>query len=220
MKILAVSDLVVPYLYNSDVRQSYGDVDIVLGCGDLPFYYLEFLQSAIDAQVYYVRGNHDQAPQFTSDGRVLRDVQGGVDLHGRVLNINGLLVAGLEGSMRYRPNAPHMYTESEMRRQIYRLLPLLALKRVRYGRPLDIFVAHSPPKDIHDQDDLAHTGFKIFLTLLKLIEPKLMLHGHVHLYQDKNQRSQLGKTTIINVYPYYLFEAHPDKKNQTVDLLL
>lgn len=216
MKILAVSDRVVPYLYTSDVKEKYGDVDYVFGCGDLPFYYLEFLHSALDARVFYVRGNHDQSPQYTSDGRVLRHVQGGVDLHTRAVYIKGLLVAGLEGSMRYRPNTPHMYTESEMRRQIYGLLPALVWNRVRYGRPVDVLITHSPPFGIHDQPDLPHTGFKVFLNLLKLAEPKLMIHGHVHLYKKKNQFSRFGNTTIVNVYPSFVFQAFPDPAGHQV----
>ena len=42
MKILAVSDRVMDQIYCTDVRQKYPDVDLVIGCGDLPFYYLEF----------------------------------------------------------------------------------------------------------------------------------------------------------------------------------
>ena len=36
MKILALSDRVVERVYSSNIIQNYGDVDLVLGCGDLP----------------------------------------------------------------------------------------------------------------------------------------------------------------------------------------
>ena len=49
MKILAVSDRVLDKLYSGTIRQTYTDVDLMIGCGDLPFYYLDFLTSAIDA---------------------------------------------------------------------------------------------------------------------------------------------------------------------------
>ena len=82
----------------STVTERFPDVDLLIGCGDLPFFYLEFLHSALNSSLIYVRGNHDRGPQYTADGRELRRVPGGVDLHARVWRRYGLLVAGLEGS--------------------------------------------------------------------------------------------------------------------------
>ncbi len=214
-KILAVSDKVVPHLYDSDVRQRLPRIDLILGCGDLPFYYLEFLQSALDAQVLYVHGNHDQKPQFTADGRVLRDVQGGIDVHGRIVTTHGLAIAGLEGSMRYRPGDRYMYSEGEMRRQVGRLLPRIVFRRLLRKRNLDILITHSPVKDIHDLKDLPHTGFKVFRTFLKIARPKYMLHGHVHHYDQVRQRTEFEQTEIINVYPSYLFDYDDPERIST-----
>ena len=47
MKILAVSDRVLDKLYSGQTRQAYADVDLLIGCGDLPFYYLDFLTSSV-----------------------------------------------------------------------------------------------------------------------------------------------------------------------------
>ena len=207
MKILAVSDKVVDYLYSSDVCQRFPDVDILIGCGDLPFYYLEFLVSALDKRLVYVRGNHDTGPQYTLEGRQLERVHGGTDIHGRCVWRHNLLIAGLEGSMRYRPHAPFMYTEGEMRYQIARLLPRLLRNKMRHGRYLDIFVTHSPPYGIHDRPDRPHTGFKIFLKFLEWFSPKYMLHGHIHVYRrDEQVITQYLDTTVINVYPYFYFD--------------
>lgn len=204
MKILAVSDKVVDHLYCSNVKRKYPGIDLLIGCGDLPFYYLEFLVSAFDRRMVYVLGNHDKGPQYTAEGRVLTEVKGGIDVHARSVYMNKLLFAGLEGSMRYRPNRPFMYTEAEMRNNIGRLLPRLLRNRVKHGRYLDILVAHSPPFGIHDKPDLPHTGFKIFLSFLEWFKPIYMLHGHIHLYrQDTVRVSRYDETTIINVYPYF-----------------
>ena len=207
MRVLAVSDRLVDHLYASDVATRYSDIDLIVGCGDLPFYYLEFLLSAFNSPLVYVKGNHDQGPQYTSDGRELTTVEGGEEIHGRVTVVNGLLMAGLEGSMRYRPNAPLMYTETEMRWNVARLLPSLLWSRIRYGRDLDILVAHSPPHGIHDGADLAHRGFEIFRLLIRRFRPRYFLHGHVHVYRNDVPRvTHFGETTVINVYPYRLFE--------------
>jgi Icc-related predicted phosphoesterase len=100
-----------------------------------------------------------------------------------------------------------MYSEAEMRQQVTRLVPRLLLNRQRYGRYLDILVTHSPPFGIHDRSDIAHTGFKIFNTFIKLFKPRYMLHGHIHVYrQDVSRVTQVENTTIINVYPYRVIE--------------
>jgi uncharacterized protein len=207
MKILAVSDQVLDSIYRPYVKESYPDIDLIIGCGDLPFYYLEFLVSALDVPLVYVRGNHDHGPQYTIEGRVLQGVQGGVDLHGRVVSLDSLLLAGLEGSIRYRPGAPLMYSQAEMRWQMGRLLPRLLLNRVRYGRFLDILITHSPPFGIHDRSDLAHTGFKIFRPFMRYFKPRYLLHGHIHIYrQDTIRQTRYHSTEIINVFPARVIE--------------
>jgi uncharacterized protein len=210
MRILAVSDRVLDTVYCSNVRDNFPGVDLIIGCGDLPFYYLEFLVSALDVPLVYVRGNHDTGPQYTAEGRILTGVQGGIDIHAQVAQVKGLLIAGLEGSMRYRPQAPFMYTEQEMRFQVARLIPRLAWHRQRHGRYPDFFVTHSPPYGIHDQSDLAHTGFRIFRPFMRLFRPRYHLHGHIHLYrQDIPRVTQFEQTTVINVFPYRVIDYEP-----------
>jgi uncharacterized protein len=207
MRIMAVSDRIVDRLYCSNLRQKHPDIDLLIGCGDLPLYYLEFLVSALDAPLLFVRGNHDLAPQYTLDGRVLSGVQGGTDIHGRIVEVEGLLVGGLEGSMRYRPDAPFMYTEAEMRLEVVRLLPALLFNRLLHGRALDILVTHSPPFRIHDNQDLAHTGFKVFRSVIRLFGPRYLLHGHIHVYRpDVPRVTAFYNTNVINVYPYHVFD--------------
>ena len=206
MRIMAVSDRIVEHLYTSDVQSRHGDIDLLIGCGDLPYYYLEFLISALDARLVYVRGNHDLGPQYTADGRVLEHVPGGLDIHRRVVQIDGLLIGGLEGSIRYRPKAPYMYTEQEMRWNAWSLLPQLMMNRIRYGRALDIMVTHSPAAGIHDGRDPAHQGFAVLRTVMKRFRPRYLLHGHIHVYRNDVPRvTKYFDTTVINVYPYRVF---------------
>lgn len=207
MKIMAVSDKVLPFLYTSQVSRQYPDIDLLIGCGDLPFYYLDFLNSALDTRAFYVRGNHDKGPQYTVHGKVYKKLDGGVDLHAKTAVFNKRIFAGLEGSMRYRPNAPHMYTEGEMRYEISQLLPSLLFNKVRHGRYLDVLVTHSPAFGIHDKEDLPHTGFRAFLPFLRWFRPQYMLHGHIHIYrQDTVRQTRYCDTNIINVYPYHVLE--------------
>lgn len=202
MNILAVSDRVLDKLYHGQVRRLYPELDLLVGCGDLPFYYLDFLTSALDVPLFYVRGNHDQGPQYAADGSIWHEVRGGTNIHGRVVTRKGLIFAGLQGSMRYSAYADYQYTESEMRMTIAQMVPRLLWNRRRFGRALDVLVTHSPPYGIHDRPDLPHTGFKVFLSFLRLFKPRFHLHGHIHIYrQDTVVKTQFEETTIINVYP-------------------
>jgi len=207
MKVLAVSDRVMDKLYSSQARQLYPDVELLIGCGDLPFYYLDFLTSAFNAPLVYVRGNHDGGPQYAADGRVWREVRGGVDIHGKVATRKGLILAGFQGSMRYKAHSDFMYSESEMRVTVAQIVPRLLWNRQRFGRALDILITHSPPYGIHDRSDLAHTGFKVFLSFLRMFKPRYHLHGHIHVYrQDEITTTRYENTEIINVYPYKLLD--------------
>ena len=122
MKILTVSDVELSYIYSPFVKERFGDADLVISCGDLPYYYLEYIISTLDVPLYYVRGNHASRIEFGSGGE-RQYPWGGIDLHQRsTRSYNGLLLAGIEGSLRYN-RGPHQYQQYEMWLMIYRLVP-------------------------------------------------------------------------------------------------
>ena len=209
MKILAVSDRVEEHIYSGSVRERYGDAGLVVSCGDLPFYYLEYIVTMLTVPLVYVRGNHDDRPQHTSSGRVITRPQGCLDIDGWSTCRSRLLLAGVEGSMRYRPEGKCMYNDYEIALKLARMAPGLALNRLRHGRFLDILVTHAPPYGIHDGDDLAHTGFKPFLPFMRLFRPRYLLHGHVHNYNPLAvSETRYYDTFVINVYPYRVIDIH------------
>ena len=204
MQILAVSDQIVNHLYTPQASSRFGDVDAVISCGDLPYYYVEYLVDKLNRPTFYVRGNHAHAKEIGEQG-VVTHPGGAVDLHRRVARLKlkdrgRLLLAGVEGSLRYR-EGPYMYTQWEMWRLVYLLLPGLLYNRIRYGRWLDVFVTHAPPWGIHDESDLPHLGIKAFLWLDRVFQPAYHLHGHIHLHhQVKRQETMLNATCIVNVF--------------------
>lgn len=223
MKILAISDEVVDTLYSPRVRQQFGDVELVIGCGDLPFYYLEYIVTLLDVPLYYVPGNHDKAEQYLSDGRIIHRAEGCEGLDSRATTFKPLaapgaalpggpaapplLLAGLGGSMRYNNEGRHQHTEGEMLGRALRLAPSLLVNRLRHGRFLDILVTHAPPRGIHDDTDLAHTGFEAFRSVMDVFRPRLLLHGHSHVYRSDTVTSTRYKDTqVINVFPYRVIE--------------
>jgi len=229
VKILAISDEVVESLYSPVIKDKFGDVDLVLGCGDIPFYYLEFIVSILDVPLYYVPGNHDRLQQYLSDGRIIHKAEGSEPLDVRSVAVPimsqaarrtgqqpnrqtpRLLLAGLGGSRRYNMDGPHQHTESDMLVRLLRLAPALFANRLRYGRYLDILVTHAPPRGIHDSDDLAHIGFDVFLKFMRFFKPKMLVHGHSHIYRaDTITNTHFESTQVLNVYPYRLVEWEPN----------
>ena len=214
MKILAVSDEVVELIYSPRIKDRYGDVDLVLACGDLPGYYLEFIVSVLDVPLYYVPGNHDRTTRYLDDGRALHRAEGCESLDVRSARCavrSPLLLAGLGGSLRYNLEGVYQYTQQEMWARALALAPALAANRLRFGGYLDILITHAPPRGIHDGPDLAHTGFDAFLRVMDIFKPRLLLHGHTHVYgTGVVTATRYKETSVLNVYPSRVIEWKSD----------
>jgi Icc-related predicted phosphoesterase len=213
MKILALSDQVVERIYSPRIRELFGDIDLVVGCGDLPDYYLEYVVSMLNVPFFHVPGNHDLPPAAADwDHRRERALpQSCGSLDGRVVCEKGLLLAGLGGSIRYRPDGVYQYTQAEMKRRVLRMAPRLWLNYIRYGRALDVLITHSPPKGIHDGNDPAHVGFVAFNRFIARFRPRYLLHGHTHIWRrDTIVTTMVGGTTVLNVCPYRVIEVAAD----------
>lgn len=194
--MLAVSDEVEPQLLDERTVAAQGRVDLVIGCGDLPADYLDALATAYSAPLVFVRGNHDPP------GRQ-GDYLAAAEIDGRVVKEKGLLIAGLEGSIRYSDGA-HQYTERQMLAKV-RLLRL----RLRLRRP-DILITHGPPAGVNEGTDPPHRGLQAIRRAVEWTRPRLLLHGHVHPYgRDIVREAQLGETRVINVVGHRLIELAP-----------
>jgi Icc-related predicted phosphoesterase len=205
-KVLAVSDQVVERIYSLSVGGHFHDVDLILGCGDLPYTYLEYLITILNVPLYYVPGNHD--PQYSVRGSLSR-AEGGVNLDLKSAYAKGLLLAGFGGSIRYRPDGVNQYTQDQAFFRAYRLLLDLLVNQVRYGCKLDILISHSPPFKIHDDDTHAHQGLKALNYLIRTMQPRYLFHGHTHFYRQNLEHcvTQIGRTTIMNIFPYKTIEV-------------
>ena len=198
MRILAVSD-VEDDAITASLPERAGSIDLVLGCGDLTYDYLDFVATAVAAPLRAVHGNHD-VPLESLDDPEIGVWWNGIDLHARVVSIDGLLVGGLEGSPRYN-NGPFQSSESDLWIAILRMLPGLVANRLRRGRFIDVLVTHAPPRGIHDRADPAHRGFAAVRTFLRWFRPRYHVHGHTHVYDSRTvTQTQFGATTVVNVY--------------------
>jgi Icc-related predicted phosphoesterase len=201
MRVLTVSDQVANVLHSPAITDFARGVELILSCGDLPVDYLEYLVSLLNVPLYYVMGNHG------GEGGEGDYPEGGENVDLRVVEHKGLLIAGLEGAQRYNNKPRFQYTENEMRARIAALTPALMLNKARYGRYLDVLITHAPPHRIHDSDDYAHRGFKSFIWFIEHYQPHYLIHGHVHVYDKRDETITVrGATTIVNAYGYKILE--------------
>ncbi len=208
MKILAVSDQEDSEIYALAPQGHFNDVDIVIGCGDLRYDYLEYLVTVLNKDLYYVPGNHDL--EYNADSSAAH-AAGCTNLDLRTTCSHGFLLAGFGGSIRYRPEGANQYTQAQAYARLARLVPRLWRNRLRYGRALDLLITHSPPFGVHDDQTAAHRGLKAITWLMDWAKPRYVLHGHMHyrpsaLVHDDTWHET---TTVMNVYPYRLIEI-PD----------
>jgi len=203
MKILCISDHIDPLVYSNSIKQRFADVDFILCAGDLPLDYLDFIVSSLNKPLFFVFGNHHVE-------KMVNDAFHGcgcIHVGSKVRREEGLIVAGLGGSMRYN-RGPNQFTERQMRLEMLKLVPRLVCNRLFHRRFLDVLLTHAPPKGIHDKPDKCHWGFKAFLWFMKVFSPKYLVHGHIHLYDLSDvRRTRYMKTEVINAYSHYVIDT-------------
>ncbi len=199
MKILAVSDVELDYMYSPVIKAKHRDAQMIISCGDLQYDYLEYMITMLNVPLFYVHGNHANQVLTTSHG-VKKKPDGGLNIHRNIIKQNGLFIAGIEGCLQYN-YGPFQYSQTDMWWHVFSLVPGMLINKMYSGRYLDVFVTHAPPRHIHDQEDRPHQGINAFAWLDRVFQPKYHLHGHIHVYrQDTVTKTQLGNTIIQNVY--------------------
>lgn len=207
VRILAIADTVSPFVYSESFPDNLPPFDLVLSAGDMPGHVLEFLATKLEVQPVYVLGNHHNAYLRDQETQRLALPGGCINAHGRVLEHRGVLIAGIEGSGRYRPG-PHQYAEWQMEWFVARLAPSLWLNRVRHGRAVDVLLTHAAPKGPHEGEDHPHRGIPAFNRFHRLWQPKVHIHGHVHLSGANAAREYVSEegVRVINAYGFTIVE--------------
>lgn len=208
-RVLAVSDEVVDALWHPSVQSIRPD--LLVGAGDLPFDYLDYLQSTLNVPLVYVPGNHDADLSGLRQGRngmvlqagmpTSRSAPGGDNADGRLVESAGLRIAGLGGCVRYN-DGPNQYSQRQYRWRARRLAWLARRTRV------DILLTHAPPARLGDRDDPPHRGIEALYGLAERLRPRLLIHGHIHPYGEKLADRRLGETLICNVVGFRVLDLH------------
>ncbi len=211
MRILAIADAVSPVVYSERFPDNLPPFDLVLSAGDMPGHVLEFLATKLRRPPVYVIGNHGNAYVRSDEDPDAMHLPGGcLNAHRRVVEVAGLLVAGVEGSARYRPG-PHQYSELAMHRHVLALTPQLLWRRWRRGRAVDVLLTHAPPCGPHAGADYAHRGVAAFNAFHRRWRPLLHVHGHVHLSGANAPRSYLSPegVMVVNAFEFAVIDLAP-----------
>ena len=222
MKILCVCDQIDPIVYNTEIKERFGDVDYILSAGDLPMEYVDFIVSSLNKPAFFVFGNHN-LKEYDLFHRVQTQEIGQPTIpisthsHGaayvgfKIFSSKKFIIAGASGCLLYN-HGKSQFSDSEMFFKLLKLLPRLLINKIFYGRYLDVFLTHAPPLGIHDKPDPCHKGFKCYLWFLRWFKPKYMVHGHIHLYDLQEKRiSQYHQTTIINAFEHYVIDTDKEQ---------
>ena len=188
LRILAVSDEPDPSLDSAATRAGLGPIDMIIGAGDLQPEYLSFVSDAFGAPLHYVRGNHDVGAAWDrTEPALLPEPMPDASL----VDEAGLRLIGFSGSPIYSGRGLEVHAGRMWRHAV------MAWIRAQRGRPV-LVVSHAPPRDVNDDDDLAHRGFTAFRWLTRRLAPPLWLHGHTALVRrGLDQRSIRHERTLF-----------------------
>ena len=171
IRILAVSDETDPSLDSTATRERLGDLDMIIGCGDLEPDYLGFVTDAFHAPLRYIRGNHDVGSAW---GHTERKLLPAPMPDAEVIEEAGIRLIGFSGSPVYNDRGMQVSASGMW------LKAWSAWIRARKLGPV-LVVSHAPPRGVNDDQDLAHRGFTSFRWLADHLHPPLWLHGHTAL---------------------------------------
>lgn len=178
MKILLMADFHM--LSNDEFRQlsnlQYGvDYDICFLLGDIELNDLKDIQNVI-RNIYGVTGNHD--------AKDLLKMVGIEDVNGKAIDYNGIRIAGLGGSFKYKDNDYMSMLTQQESSYICNNLPAA-----------DIFITHDSG---HYQvsDEYAHQGLVGITEYIERNKPALHFYGHHH----ENSFDLIGNTNSFCVY--------------------
>ena len=194
MKIIAFADLHTNCIdkINQTDYSSY-NCSVCITLGDINSKHLQAIAANVKLPIYGVLGNHDEYGMLERYGITQLDE--------KEVNIDGVLITGLSGSSRYKPDDKPMLTQKE---SVY------LAKRLHYA---EIFISHDSAYGLYGaKSDKAHCGLKGISRYIKKYKPIINLHGHHH----ENSIKKYKKTTDICIFGCSVIEID---KNGLVDIV-
>lgn len=160
--------------------------DVCFLLGDMSLHDIAIVQEHIDTiPIYGVLGNHD--------GFDLYDRCGIENIHGKVIEINGVRIAGMQGSLRYKDTNFPFYTDEE------------SIEIANSIEPADILISHDYPKYLYGSDDWAHSGLQGITHYCEKHSVPLNIHGHFH---DNRMSVLTNGTTSMCRYGVHIIDTN------------
>jgi uncharacterized protein len=204
IRLLAASDEPDPALRHATNREALGQLDGVVGCGDLEPSWLAFLADAFHVPLVYVRGNHDRGGQWEDRDHSIPDPSPS----GSLARLAGIRLATLEW--------PGAGGSTNIRRpglawwHVLRLASRAVADVLRGRREALLVISHVPPLGAGDvPSDSFHAGFPAYRWLLDRLEPPLWLHGHSTVAAVPALSADVRSTRLVNVTGAVLVELVP-----------
>lgn len=155
------------------------EYDVCLLLGDITNSdIVEILKFVPYDKIYGLLGNHDGLDRF-EESKIR-------NLSGKVITVNNVRIAGLQGSHRYKMGDYGMYSHEE------------SIKIADEMQEADILVSHDKPFLV-DNNDNVHDGLKGVTYYCYKNHIKLEIHGHLHEETEetlKNGTKVLGKYKV------------------------
>ncbi|MBQ6230366.1 MAG: metallophosphoesterase [Eubacterium sp.] len=203
MRILAVADVESKYYWDFFEKSKLEGIDLIISAGDLDPHYLSFLVTYAKCPVLYVHGNHDYKYDSVPP-------EGCISIEDTVYVHNGVRIMGLGGSMKYNfgNESAYQFTERQMAGRVRKMK-----RKLWKSKGVDILVTHSPAYQLHDGEDLPHTGFKCFYEILDKHQPKLFIHGHVHRSYGRQfvKEYSYKDIKVVNAFERCIIDYEPEK---------
>lgn len=192
LRILAIADLHCwDRLTLETVRNFNFDYNSCVLLGDIPLNALIFLREIIEKLIFGVLGNHDEFGQLERCGIE--------NLDRKTVTINGVKIAGLSGSHRYKHGDYPLLSQRE------------SIAATRKIPAADILISHDTAYRIMGRKDAAHCGLKGISKYISRYKPKFNLCGHYH----ENVSKKCGKCEVRCVFGCTLIEFTADNDGRS-----
>ncbi len=187
LKILFITDTHGMLYYEKDTVDymiNLKDYDCCILLGDHSANDLEIIKNIIpNEKLYGVLGNHDGWNLYKDNGIM--------DINGQVISINGVKIAGICGSYKYKNfKECAMYTHEE------------SVELANKMEKADILVSHDKPFTKSEYGE-SHDGLKGITEYIYKNHISIHIHGHIH---EESEEILKNGTKCICLYKVKLLE--------------
>ncbi len=172
IKLLIIADTHGLLEYKEEEKEklkSINDYDLCCALGDITYSDYEIILKYIPKEkIVSLLGNHDGFD-------ILKEFEL-EDLNGKIININGIRIGGIQGSYRYKSESFPSFTHEE------------SLEFLDKMGEVDILLSHAGPY-IDDSLGPVHSGLKGITEYLYKYHVPYNIHGHNHGNMDSNLKN-------------------------------